>query len=207
MPKKIANLAELNALLAHQPWLVTSDHISSLVRGSDSWSVTELVSAIVILCTFHAHSTICWGLGIEPEIDLGLDVKSCATRKGSGSRIAVERKSDDESSAEDSKKTRYAEDVLKDRLMADLDKLMGETHTEGDKDVYEDAGASSLAVDSSSVHDEDSAQFCGHPLSYRDFNTTTDRVLKTQVCLQFRYASPVIPNIYSTTTPAVVFVL
>jgi hypothetical protein len=70
-PKKLQSLCELNALLAHQPWLITRNHISALTAGAgaDSWSVAELVHALVILSTFHALCGFVGGLGVRMEID------------------------------------------------------------------------------------------------------------------------------------------
>ena len=55
-PKKIQNLLHFNAYLAHQPWRINADMIQELVEGSDSWSISELMHATVILCTFHMLS-------------------------------------------------------------------------------------------------------------------------------------------------------
>lgn len=41
-----------------------------LSKGSESWSMSELVQAIVILATFHSLSSFVLGCGIAPEIDM-----------------------------------------------------------------------------------------------------------------------------------------
>jgi sestrin len=69
-PKKIQNILDLNAFLAHQPWKLSTALIENLVEGSDSWSLSELVHAILILTTFHAFCGFVFGLGITPEVDL-----------------------------------------------------------------------------------------------------------------------------------------
>jgi sestrin len=70
-PVKIQNVLELNALLAHQPWMITKDMIQRLVKGgSDAWSVAELVHAIAVLSTFHSLACVCHGVGITTEDDL-----------------------------------------------------------------------------------------------------------------------------------------
>eukprot|EP00002_Diphylleia_rotans_P008633 TRINITY_DN1861_c0_g1_i2.p1 TRINITY_DN1861_c0_g1~~TRINITY_DN1861_c0_g1_i2.p1 ORF type:complete len:562 (-),score=129.20 TRINITY_DN1861_c0_g1_i2:380-2065(-) len=69
-PKKLGGLIEINAILSHQPWLLTCDHIEGLVRGAETWSISELVHAILIMCTFHSLAGFIWGLGITPEADL-----------------------------------------------------------------------------------------------------------------------------------------
>ncbi|KJE93692.1 sestrin 1 [Capsaspora owczarzaki ATCC 30864] len=69
-PVKLQNLDELNMLLAYQPWRVTAEHIRTLLRGQDSWSLAELVQAIVVLTHFHSVSAIAAGAGLTPEVDL-----------------------------------------------------------------------------------------------------------------------------------------
>lgn len=83
LPPKLAALAELNALLAHRPWLVTDSLVRSLVRGSAalpqpppplpggpalpppwSWSLNEVVHAVVLLSTFHSLTSIVLGCGV-----------------------------------------------------------------------------------------------------------------------------------------------
>lgn len=66
-PVKIQNLLHFNALLAHQPWRLRRNHIEALVRGTDSWSMSELVHAITIMCTFHSLCGLVCGLGVVPE--------------------------------------------------------------------------------------------------------------------------------------------
>ena len=43
-----------------------------LLVGTDSWSVAELVHALVILAFFHALAGFCLGCGVNPEIDAEL---------------------------------------------------------------------------------------------------------------------------------------
>eukprot|EP00818_Percolomonas_sp_WS_P007552 CAMPEP_0117443456 /NCGR_PEP_ID=MMETSP0759-20121206/4703_1 /TAXON_ID=63605 /ORGANISM="Percolomonas cosmopolitus, Strain WS" /LENGTH=656 /DNA_ID=CAMNT_0005235429 /DNA_START=211 /DNA_END=2178 /DNA_ORIENTATION=- len=68
-PKKIEQIMQFNALLAHQPWLLTSDHIKQLLQGEDAWTIAELVHAIIIMTTFHALSGVIYGCGITHESD------------------------------------------------------------------------------------------------------------------------------------------
>eukprot|EP00124_Ichthyophonus_hoferi_P003116 Ihof_evm2s252 gene=Ihof_evmTU2s252 len=68
-PTRIQNLQELNCLMAHRPWAITPDHIKGLVRGADSWSLSELAQIVVILTTFHSFSCFVFGVGVTPEID------------------------------------------------------------------------------------------------------------------------------------------
>jgi len=70
LKKTRLNLLNLNALLAHQPWLVSRDHVAALVKGTDTWSIAELVHAIVLMASFRALSGFVYGMGINAEIDL-----------------------------------------------------------------------------------------------------------------------------------------
>lgn len=64
-PAKIRNLNEINKLLAHQPWLLTKEHIAKLTKGDDSWSLSELVQAIVLLAHFHSLASFVFGCGFN----------------------------------------------------------------------------------------------------------------------------------------------
>ncbi|NXQ20197.1 SESN2 protein, partial [Peucedramus taeniatus] len=67
-PQKLRNLNEINKLLAHRPWLVTKEHIEALLRpGQDSWSLAELVQALVLLTHYHSLASFVFGCGIKPE--------------------------------------------------------------------------------------------------------------------------------------------
>lgn len=74
LPAKLHALMELNAMLAHQPWLITAQKMQALLGLSVSkeatWSIGELLHAISIMTMFHAMSGLVWGLGIRPELDL-----------------------------------------------------------------------------------------------------------------------------------------
>ncbi|EGZ25190.1 hypothetical protein PHYSODRAFT_485223 [Phytophthora sojae] len=67
-------LHELSSLLAHRPWLLTADHVAELLRSDqdDSWSVSELVHAIIVLCQAHSMSSIALGVGCAEEVDLAV---------------------------------------------------------------------------------------------------------------------------------------
>ncbi len=69
-PQKIQNLLELNARLAHQPWTINRENLAKLLKGTDAWSVAELVHAIVLLSTFHYLSCVSHGVGVTTEQDL-----------------------------------------------------------------------------------------------------------------------------------------
>ncbi|KAI1296181.1 Sestrin-1 [Mortierella claussenii] len=74
--QKIRNLAKLNGLMAHQPWLLKPRHIQELVcRESNHnphnvWTISELAQAMVILSTVHSISMFVAACGIVPEIDM-----------------------------------------------------------------------------------------------------------------------------------------
>jgi len=58
MPKKILKLYELNKILAHRPWMLTAKHITDLTTpGTENWSLSELVYAIVLMVHFHSFAS------------------------------------------------------------------------------------------------------------------------------------------------------
>jgi len=56
VPPKLLVIRELNAILAHQPWLLKSEHLQRLAHpasslgGQVSWSLSECVLAILVCC-------------------------------------------------------------------------------------------------------------------------------------------------------------
>lgn len=69
-PVKLRKLASLNTILAHQPWMLGKENIETLLKGSDNWSKSELVQAIVVFATFHSLSSFVMGCGVAQEIDM-----------------------------------------------------------------------------------------------------------------------------------------
>lgn len=67
LPQKIRDIGSVNGILAHRPWELTSEDLRALLG---SWTVTELVEALVALCVFHSLSSLVLGLGVLPEFDL-----------------------------------------------------------------------------------------------------------------------------------------
>ncbi|XP_062309363.1 sestrin-3 [Osmerus eperlanus] len=69
-PQRLRNLNEINKILAHRPWLITKEHIQNLVKTSEhSWSLAELIHAVVLLAHFHALASFVFGSGINPEME------------------------------------------------------------------------------------------------------------------------------------------
>ncbi|XP_040407546.1 sestrin-1 isoform X1 [Cygnus olor] len=69
-PQKLQNLGELNKMLAHRPWLITKEHIERLLKTEEnSWSLAELIHAVVLLTHYHSLASFTFGCGISPEID------------------------------------------------------------------------------------------------------------------------------------------
>ena len=69
---KLRDLNEINKLLAHQPWKMNAGHIEKLSRsrfGTDNWSISEVVHAIIILTHFHALSSFVFSSGINNCLD------------------------------------------------------------------------------------------------------------------------------------------
>lgn len=71
-PKKLQNLMDVNKILAHRPWRMNVEHLQGLLKGLslETWSVAELVHAIVIMVHFHCLAGLVYGCGVNPEIDL-----------------------------------------------------------------------------------------------------------------------------------------
>lgn len=69
IPGKLQDLYEINKILAHRPWLLNKTHIEKLTKGADSWSLAEVVHAIVLLAHFHSLSSFVFSCGINEELD------------------------------------------------------------------------------------------------------------------------------------------
>ncbi|EEB14165.1 P53 regulated pa26 nuclear protein sestrin, putative [Pediculus humanus corporis] len=69
IPQKLRDLYDINKILAHRPWLMNKSHIEKLTKGTESWSLAEVVHAIVILAHFHALSSFVFGCGVNEELD------------------------------------------------------------------------------------------------------------------------------------------
>ncbi|XP_046393938.1 sestrin homolog [Ischnura elegans] len=69
IPQKLRDLYEINKILAHRPWLLNKSHIEKLTKGKDSWSLAEVVHAIVLLAHFHSLSSFVFGCGVNEEVD------------------------------------------------------------------------------------------------------------------------------------------
>ncbi|XP_015205820.1 sestrin-1 isoform X3 [Lepisosteus oculatus] len=68
-PPKLQHLGELNKILAHRPWLITKAHIEQLLKAEEySWSLAELIHAVVLLTHYHSLASFTFGCGINPEI-------------------------------------------------------------------------------------------------------------------------------------------
>lgn len=84
--ERAKKILHINALLAHQPWMVRSKHIKEIITGKHPWGISELVHALVILCMFHALSGVSFGLGILPEADIARIFFTCASEGGLANR-------------------------------------------------------------------------------------------------------------------------
>ncbi|KAL3284000.1 hypothetical protein HHI36_018170 [Cryptolaemus montrouzieri] len=70
IPQKLRNLYDINRILAHRPWLLNKSHIEKLTKsGKDSWSLGEVVHAIVILAHFHSLCSFVFSCGVNQEVD------------------------------------------------------------------------------------------------------------------------------------------
>lgn len=72
IPPKLRAIYDINKVLAHRPWLLTKEHIERLTKGTNSWSLAEVVHAIVILAHFHSLSSFVFSCGLNQELDASL---------------------------------------------------------------------------------------------------------------------------------------
>lgn len=70
-PQKLKSLCEIINILAHRPWLIKKEHIEKLTKGNDTWSLSELMQALIIIAHFHSLCSFIYGCGIAPEMDQG----------------------------------------------------------------------------------------------------------------------------------------
>ncbi|XP_071056827.1 sestrin homolog isoform X2 [Onthophagus taurus] len=69
IPAKLRNLYDIAKILAHRPWLLNKSHIAKLTKCNDSWSLAEVVHAIVILAHFHSLCSFVFSCGVNQEVD------------------------------------------------------------------------------------------------------------------------------------------
>ena len=72
IPQKLRAIYDINKILAHRPWVLTKEHIERLTKGTNSWSLAEVVHAIVILSHFHSLSSFVFSCGLNQELDASL---------------------------------------------------------------------------------------------------------------------------------------
>ncbi|XP_052871147.1 sestrin homolog [Anopheles cruzii] len=69
IPAKLRAIADINKILAHRPWLLNKTHVERLTKGQNSWSLSEVVHAIVLLAHFHSLSSFVFSCGLTQELD------------------------------------------------------------------------------------------------------------------------------------------
>lgn len=67
IPQKLRDLYEINKILAHRPWMLNKSHIEKLTKAQDSWSLAEVIHALVLLAHFHSLASFVFGSGINDE--------------------------------------------------------------------------------------------------------------------------------------------
>nr|XP_029725731.1 sestrin homolog isoform X3 [Aedes albopictus] len=70
IPAKLRAICDINKILAHRPWLLNKEHIERLTKGQNSWSLSEVVHAIVLLAHFHSLSSFVFSCGLTQELDV-----------------------------------------------------------------------------------------------------------------------------------------
>lgn len=90
IPQKLRAIYDINKILAHRPWLLTKEHIERLTKGTNSWSLAEVVHAIVILAHFHSLSSFVFSCGLNQELDASLKNGALESAASSGDVEEVE---------------------------------------------------------------------------------------------------------------------
>lgn len=83
--KKLERISELNELMAYRPWIISSRHIESLVKGDEknfklNWSIHEILQAGAILASYHALCGLIFGNGIKEDIDIAMSFEKSTTK-------------------------------------------------------------------------------------------------------------------------------
>ncbi|XP_037945260.1 sestrin homolog [Teleopsis dalmanni] len=69
IPSKLYAIYEINKILAHRPWLLRKELIERLTKGKNSWSLSEVVHAMVLLSHFHSLSSFVFSCGLTQKLD------------------------------------------------------------------------------------------------------------------------------------------
>lgn len=83
VPRKLRNLYEINKILAHRPWLVTKEDIKKIVKGPNSWSMSDLGHAIILLVHFHSLCSFVFACNLNDEIPRAVKVTGVYFRRRS----------------------------------------------------------------------------------------------------------------------------
>jgi len=83
VPRKLRNLYEINKILAHRPWLITKDDIKKVVKGPNSWSMSDLGHAITLLVHFHSLCSFVFACNLNDEIPRPVKVAGVYFRRRS----------------------------------------------------------------------------------------------------------------------------
>ncbi|KAM8713041.1 hypothetical protein ACLKA7_013369 [Drosophila subpalustris] len=69
IPAKLRAIYDINKILAHRPWLLRKEHIERLTKGKNSWSMSEVVHAMVLISHFHSLSSFVFSCGLTQKLD------------------------------------------------------------------------------------------------------------------------------------------
>lgn len=67
VPEKLRSLWRINAMLAHQPWAITPELFRPLVDGAASWTMAELMHAVVIMAFVYSQCCVTEALSVAVE--------------------------------------------------------------------------------------------------------------------------------------------
>ncbi|XP_075051917.1 sestrin-2 isoform X2 [Mixophyes fleayi] len=143
-PLKLRRLNDLNKILAHRPWLITKEHIESLLRshGGNFWSLAELIQALVLLTHFHALSSFILGCGIYPPEGQGIvrppspevSINEGTSTPQEAERVLAQMKILDEEGQEMSREemeTRFEREKRESTMVTSNDDVVQSVHSPG----------------------------------------------------------------------------
>ncbi|XP_053310443.1 sestrin-2 [Spea bombifrons] len=144
-PVKLRVLNDLNKFLAHRPWLITKDHIALLLRsrGGHSWSLAELIHALVLLTHFHALSSFIFGCGIRtpesptsiprpPSPDTSINEGSSLTQEAERVLAQIKKLNEEgEETTEEEMETRFEREKQESVMVTSSGHIMPCVHSPG----------------------------------------------------------------------------
>ena len=78
--KKVKRISELNEKLAYKPLSIKHEDIKFLQKKgetqNENWTINEILKASLILITYHGLCGLSFGMGINIDIDIVLNLQN-----------------------------------------------------------------------------------------------------------------------------------